>query len=166
MISSGSVPAGSLVFVVGGESGCGFSFLFSRASSKTSLMISDLVLFGSPARKSKIALSPGISVLSDRVILFLEACCKRPIYFVALKPLALTYGLRTPSLALSSRALYLGPFDQVPISDFLTICLELPFGFPGELEIAPDIRERRFLGDVKVGIRAEIGAKNIGAAAG
>src|SRR6266498_5804939 len=71
MIASGSVPAGSLVFVVGGESCCGFSFLFSRASSKISLMISDRVLRGSSARKSRIALSLGTSVLSDRVILFL-----------------------------------------------------------------------------------------------
>src|SRR6266498_1768719 len=71
MMSSGSIPVGSRVFVVGGESGCGFSFLFSRASSKTSLMISDLVLFGNPVRKSRIALSLGIFVLRDSVILFL-----------------------------------------------------------------------------------------------
>ena len=43
------------------------SFL-SRASSRISLMISDLVRLGSPEIKSKIALSPGTSLLSVRVI--------------------------------------------------------------------------------------------------
>src|SRR5437867_4504271 len=71
MMSSGSIPAGSLAFVVGGEAGFGFSSLLSRASSKASLMISDLVFFGSPTRKSQITLSLGISISSDRVILFL-----------------------------------------------------------------------------------------------